>query len=322
MLPKITIAISSTIGERKWLEITVPLWLKQNYDNLEIVIINDGSPDIDEDFVKSLSPRIKYKKIGETRSGYPFAKNACVENSTGEYVLLVDNDILPPNEDYLKNIYNFFNSLPTPGFVGGALYDKGAELTKYYGIYYSKYGINIHKNPVDKKTLTESSELIQIGSYHGGAVFFKKSLWEELGGYDTMQPFMLDDTDLSARASINGYNCYLYNRELMEHAGISNHDNQDYFAWKFKYYFSAISTIILKNYSSKNLFTLLLFFITSPFIYIATAIKKKNLKIIKAGFESIGILVKNLPKILQARKKIQSTRKISKDSFLFIKSPF
>lgn len=319
--PKITIAVSSTIGELNWLQMSLPLWLQQDYPALEIVVVNDGCPDITEELVHSIDSKIKYFKIGDKRQGYPFAKNASVKNASGEYIFLVDNDVLPLSKSYITNIYNQFNKLTDAAFLGGALYDKGSESTKYYGIYYSQYGINIHRKSISKESLVENQCPLRVGSYHGGAVFFKKNVWETLGGYDTMQPFMLDDTDLCARASIQGLNAYLYNKELLEHAGITNHANKEYFAWKFQFYYSAIATIMLKNYSVLNMYRFLLFNIAAPFIYFATAFKKKNILLVKAYFSSLFFFIKNLGIILKARKNIQSKR-ICGDNFLSIKSPY
>ncbi len=321
MNPKITIAFTS-VNERAMLEKTLPVWLQQDYPNLEIVVSDDFSHDGTEEYIKKNFPQIRYKRLGDERHGYGVNKNTAVSLASGEYVLLLDNDILPESRSYITNLFEAFLKLEDAALLGVGLYDAGAKKTKYYGIYYSLYGTKIHKNAVKLEKMTTHSGPIVVPSYHGGGVFFKKEIWEKLGGYDTIQPFMLDDTDVSARAYAAGYKVYLYNAELLEHIGMGNHDDKKYFSWKFTYYLSGILTVMVKNFPLKELFRIFFAALVYPFIYLSVAVKKRNFGIIVAYFKSIGIFLKNLPHMLKQRKIIQSMNKKKDASFLYIKEPF
>ncbi len=66
---------------------------RQDYENFEIIVVDDGSPDrsaniIDEMSVKDSRIRVIHKSNG----GVSSARNVGIENSNGEYLMFVDGD--------------------------------------------------------------------------------------------------------------------------------------------------------------------------------------------------------------------------------------
>lgn len=317
--PLISIGILNYNG-LKYLKKTIPPILKLNYPNYEIIVVDNNSTDGSIKYLR------KFKKIRVIKNkenlGYSKGKNICVKNCKGKYVLLLDGDILIKEKDYLEKILKEYNKLTKIAFLSPLMIDKNKNDTKYYGIYYSFYGMNVHRRLVNYNKILKSKEKIKIGSFNGGAVFFKKNFWEILGGYDESQPIMLDDFDISAKAYIKGYKNYLYNKMLVVHLGKERDSNKKYFAWKFKYYFSGISAMIFKDYNIKNLILRFPIFVaTSVLMSFAITFKKKNIYIIPSFIYSYIFFLSNINKILKQRKKIQSKRVIKEDIFLKIKPP-
>lgn len=78
--------------------------LIQNYNNYEIILVDDGSTDGTENLLKkyiSLDNRIQYTRI--INSGVSIARNVGIELSTGDYIMFIDSD------DYLlPNAFKYF----------------------------------------------------------------------------------------------------------------------------------------------------------------------------------------------------------------------
>ena len=71
--------------------------LKQDYDNLELLLIDDGSSDKSMQICEEYGRRSgKIKVVAQKNSGVSAARNKGMENAAGEYILFVDaDDYLP-----------------------------------------------------------------------------------------------------------------------------------------------------------------------------------------------------------------------------------
>jgi len=73
---------------------TIESILNQNYDNYEIIVVDDGSTDNTQNIVKNIdNSKIKYFKL-ETNKGVSNARNFGIEKATGNYIMFIDSDDL------------------------------------------------------------------------------------------------------------------------------------------------------------------------------------------------------------------------------------
>ena len=92
MNPKVSIIIPAFNSE-DFLERCVKSAINQTYDNIEIIIVDDGSTDETAKISKSLkesNDRIKY--IFQENRGLPSARNTGMELATGNYYYFLDSD--------------------------------------------------------------------------------------------------------------------------------------------------------------------------------------------------------------------------------------
>lgn len=93
--------------------------MDQTYNNLEIILVDDGSPDscpkICDDLVEM---DLRIKVVHKQNEGLGFARNSGLDIATGEYVLFVDSD------DYL--VENAIETLVGPAVKEGYFYVKAA----------------------------------------------------------------------------------------------------------------------------------------------------------------------------------------------------
>ena len=80
----------------KFIEKTIQSVLAQTYKNIEILVIDDCSPDNSAKIIKSMAetnPEIKYYKL-DKNSGVASARNKGIEIAQGQYIAFLDSDDL------------------------------------------------------------------------------------------------------------------------------------------------------------------------------------------------------------------------------------
>ena len=118
--------------------------ITQTYSNIEIILVDDGSPDDSPKIIDELSKKdnriiVIHKKNG----GVSSARNVGIEASTGEYILFVDGDDYVDN-DFVQYFYDLIN--------------KSVDID--IGINYSKYSISDKKNGNDDIKVRDSKQII------------------------------------------------------------------------------------------------------------------------------------------------------------------
>ena len=101
--PVISIIIPCYNAE-KFIENAIRSCFQQSYEEIEVVVIDDGSKDNSKQVIEKLAEESsKIKPIYQENKGVSAARNAGLDNSTGEFCIFLDaDDILLPN-----TIYNF-----------------------------------------------------------------------------------------------------------------------------------------------------------------------------------------------------------------------
>lgn len=77
----------------KYLSRCVSSILAQTYSNLEVILVNDGSPDSSGAICDSYAAQdVRVKVIHKCNGGVSSARNAGLESATGDYIAFVDSD--------------------------------------------------------------------------------------------------------------------------------------------------------------------------------------------------------------------------------------
>lgn len=301
-----------------YLNETIPAAINTNFENKEIIVVDNGSTDESLSFLESY-PDVKV--IKNTVNSYPCGKNIGVQSAKGEYILMLDNDMLITYPNIINELLNYYSN--ETAFITVTHIDRGEQLTKFFGGFYSFYGLDFNVRKHNKNIIEKYPKLIEIGCPMGNVMFFKKSVWEIIGGYDEIQPFNHDDIDIGPRAWILGYKNYAYTPSILfEHLGKSNASNKKVLNYRFSLQFSGHAMGMFKNYLFINLiysFPALFIFLTLKAL--KDAVVFKNPGIVISHCKSILLFVQNLKKTIRKRSEIQRKRKLKSDAFLTIKPP-
>ena len=90
--------------------------------NWELLVVDnnskDDTPAVVESFKKSTNIRCRY--IFEINQGLSFARNAGINNATGEIIVFTDDDVLVDN-NWINNIYDAFKTHGDVACIGGKI---------------------------------------------------------------------------------------------------------------------------------------------------------------------------------------------------------
>ncbi len=107
-----------TYNRLSQLELALRSILNQNFDDYEVIVVNDGSTDDTEQYLKSLAtPKLKF--ISQNNKGPAAARNAGIRLAQGKYIVFTDDDCTVP-QNWLSNFKKVFESNEVD-IIGGAV---------------------------------------------------------------------------------------------------------------------------------------------------------------------------------------------------------
>lgn len=162
---------------RKVLDKTISNILKQTYENIEIILVDNNSTDDSFDYINGLQKEdSRIKVISEKQQGPNYARKMGLLNSTGDYIMFCDAD------DYLRKdaVYNFVNEINR--YNADIVIGNYIEITPTREIIKEKKGVffkgNIHN-------LKEEKEIL----------FIKPALWNKIFKRDLIkEDFFIEST--------------------------------------------------------------------------------------------------------------------------------
>ncbi len=163
----------------------------------EVIVVDDCSTDDSVYILKEKFPEVK-TIVKEKNSGFAQSVNSGVAAAGGEIVVLLNTDVVP-EKGFLDPLIAHFSD-PRVFAVGCLEKNPEKNRTVLRGRAVARWtkGLYVHaRGEVNKPDTAWAS---------GGSSAFRKSLWERMGGMDTLfNPFYWEDIDLSYRAMKAGY---------------------------------------------------------------------------------------------------------------------
>jgi GT2 family glycosyltransferase len=279
--------------------------LGQDYQDVEILVVDNGSEDGSQAMVKNEFPTVRLIE-NETNLGFGPAVNKGFENAEGEYFIFLNNDLaLQP--DCLRQLAGFLDSDPTVGAaIPKILYysssdkneSKEAARINSYGVLVNYTGIAC-PNLIDQ---FDQADLPLTESACGGIFMFSREVYNKVGGFDDDLFLYHEDHDLSWRIRMLGWKLMVVPDSVCYH-------HYDFNKGVLKFYRSEKNRlhILLKNFECKTLCLI------SPAILLVE-ISQIVHSLFNGWFflklKSYWEIAVQFIKISRKRRQIQSTRKV------------
>lgn len=192
----------------------------------EVIVVDDASRDNSLEILKNEFPSVRV--LRKTRhDGFGSTVNAGVKEARGDIVVLLNTDVRP-EKNFLAPLIKHFDD--TAVFGVGCLersYENGKVMFRGRGEARWEKGFFVHSRGEVNKTTT--------AWVSGGSSAFRKSIWEKLGGMDTLyDPFYWEDIDLSFRARKAGYKILFEPTSVIIHEHEQGIIKQDYSSFQIK----------------------------------------------------------------------------------------
>lgn len=180
--------------------------LKQTYENIEIIIVDDCSSDNTLEVSKKFISE-KVRVISNAKNSGPYyCKNYAISVSNGEYVTFLDADdwIDDKHVEILKE--SFENIYDTDYYIGTSLESKKNKIKMVFSG--AKKFVEINGKLTPFKPKNPNIKTINYGPYKGeakhyrieGSIFFKKDLINEFGGFHSSR--FASDTEFIERVGV------------------------------------------------------------------------------------------------------------------------
>lgn len=170
--PKVTIVIPVYNGA-KYIKYAIESALAQTYDNLEILVVDDGSTDNTKKIVKPYTDRVRY--IKKKNGGVSSALNLAIEEMKGEYFSWLSHDDTYEPEKVEREIKFLKNN--------NAIGKKVIVFSDYFLI--DKKGKIISESKKDHDEILAKPEYSLLkGHINGLSLLIPRVAFEECGGFD------------------------------------------------------------------------------------------------------------------------------------------
>lgn len=177
----------------------------------EIIVVDNASVDQSVDLIAEKFPTVNLIRQSENR-GFGAGNNVGAKVATGKYLFLLNTDTLLTC-DVLPHLVEVIESDPAIGIVApkllnsdGTLQISTARSISLWGEYQDlKQKIN-YQNPQHQTRIAQQFSMMQeVDIVIGAALLIRRSLFEELGGFDETFFMYLEESDLCRRAQMKGW---------------------------------------------------------------------------------------------------------------------
>ncbi|EGK88628.1 glycosyltransferase [Microcoleus vaginatus PCC 9802] len=187
--PLISVIIPAYNGDRYIVQ-AVESALGQTFNNLEIIVVDDGSTDRTQQVLQPYLDRIRY--IYQKNQGVGVARNQACQLARGKFLAFLDaDDYFLPSK--LEKQIACFDADPALDMVqtGWLLVDEtGREIFAV--------------KPWQQAPELDLASFIIYKCVRPSAMMLRRKCWEDLGGFDSQFP-LAEDLDFALRLTLKGY---------------------------------------------------------------------------------------------------------------------
>jgi len=190
---------------------------KISYPNIEIIVVDNASPNDDPDSIMSNYPEIILIKSTKNL-GFAGGNNLGIEKSTGDYLLFINNDT-EVTSGFLEPLVAFFRAHPDAGMVSPKIrYHHTPEMIQYAGYselnLYTIRNFSIGYKEIDNNQY-DTDRKTAFG--HGAAMMVPRKVIEKVGMMPDIYFLYYEEIDWGWKIRRAGYQNYYVGSSVIFH---------------------------------------------------------------------------------------------------------
>lgn len=237
--PLVSVCIS-TWNRCDLLETCINSVLKQDYQNIEIVVIDNASKDHTRDYLCKLD-NVRFKILDKPEPNAMITLNMAFNAALGKYILVLDDDAYLVDNYAISSLVSDLENNPQAALVGANVmhYDGGKLI--------SQMPIRMVSGEFLSQDEVNSLGTIKHYEFHGACALFRRNMVMEAnpeGPYDNDFMIYINEFDLAGKMLNKGYEVLFDSMVLAMHVEKSATKCNV----RHKYYIHNFNTCILRNF--------------------------------------------------------------------------
>lgn len=240
------------------------IYTNSTYQNFEIILVDNGS--VEEQslsfFQNYVNKYDNFKVIRrECEFNYSYLNNEGVKYSSGEYILLLNNDTEVITKNWIEKMLGYA-SMDDVGPVGAKLiYEDG--MIQHLGLYLGIGGVCQHRcyryMPTEK--IDQFHVVTDLMAVTGACILVERKKYLSVGGLDETLPVGFNDIDFCIKLHKAGYKSIVHPRVVLYHYESKSRGHDHLTSLKFKrtvnesiFMYKRYGTLLINDpYYNKNL---------------------------------------------------------------------
>lgn len=295
-MPLLSVIITNYNG-KKYLKDCIDSLRKNSFSDFEVIIVDNGSSDASLDFIRQDYPHIRALELGDNL-GLSIASNRAGELAQGKYLFFYNNDTIA-DRVMLEELVSIAESDPKIGVLGcrTLTYDGTSQIN--CGVEMDIFGYPYGKG---------------IPFYVDAAIFIRRDVFEEIGGFDEKMFLYCEDRDLCWRVRLYGYKVIAVPAAVFRHDSVCLAGTGQFSTNIKRRFMNEAFTLrmLIKNYSFLSLCVLLPVYFLINLAEIIVYLLRGEFKVVRDSYlAAYEWNFKNIKDTLSRRGEVQRNRKIS-----------
>jgi GT2 family glycosyltransferase len=312
-MPNVSIIIVNFNGKEHLSDCLNSIY-NQTYQDFEIILVDNNSVDDSVELILANYPEVILLKQNKNL-GFCEGNNTGASHSSGEYILLLNNDT-KMEKDCLENLVKIMQASDkmTIGIFPKVKFFYNRRIINAMG---TQWHIRTHWRDfrIGMFDFESHKEAFQVFGSIFPVVLLKKNIFFEIGMFDPAFFASCEDFDLCYRANIMGYKFFVEPKAIVDHKYRATTVSLLKPHWHHYLFIRNYLMVFLKNYELKNLVK---FFPYALYRYaikgFINSLKSIDLKYIYIYIRLIIYLILKSPYWFRKRREVQQKRVIDDKS--------